>query len=236
VSVCVGSVGDLWRHPVKSFLGERLRVAALDSRGVIGDRAFAVHDRNGKFGSGKTTRRFRLMRDLFDFTAETDGEAVFAHVPEGECLRVGDPELDALLSARYGEPLAVLPEAGVSHFDAAPVHVLTTSSLRWVESQYGETGGDLRRYRPNIVLETSGPELVEEGWIGASLSIGSCVLGITATVERCVMPTFHQSDLPRAPHLLRLLVERNRTMLGVYANVSSPGTIRLGDTANLMRV
>jgi uncharacterized protein len=231
-----GTVSQLWRYPVKSLGGEQLQEVLLDERGVVGDRVFAVRDANGKLGSGKTTRRFRLMRDLFDFSAETDGEGVVVRAPKGACLRVGDPALDALLSARYDEQLAVLPEGTVSHFDAGPVHVLTTSSLGWVETEYGRTGGDARRYRPNIVIDTRGGEaLVEEGWLGASLSIGSCVLQVTKTVERCVMPTFHQDGLPRSPGLLRFLEQRNQTMLGVYAKVASPGTMRIGDMVTVER-
>ena len=194
-----GVVSQLWRYPVKSFLGERLDEVSLDARGVVGDRAFAVHDAHGKFGSGKTSARFRLLRDLFDFSAETDGAGVVVRAPGGASFRVGDPELDALLSARYGERLAVVAEGAVSHLDAGPVHLLTTSTLRWVEQEYGRTGGDARRYRPNIVLETEGVALVEEEWAGASLSIGSCVLEVSRRVERCVMPTFRQDGLPRSP-------------------------------------
>jgi uncharacterized protein YcbX len=226
----VGSASQLWRYPVKSFRGELLRRMAVDGRGVVGDRAFAVRDRHGKLGSGKTTRRFRLLRDLFDYAAETDGEGVVARTPEDGAFRVGDPALDALLSARYGEPLAVLPEEEVPHFDAGPIHLLTTSSLAWVEREYGATGADARRYRPNIVLDTgTEPARVEEEWLGATLAVGTCTLRVSAKVERCVMPTFRQDELPRAPALLRFLVERNETNLGVYAEVVSPGVIRVGD-------
>jgi uncharacterized protein YcbX len=216
-------VAGLWRYPVKSLLGERLERLEVDDRGAVGDRWYAVTDANGKFGSGKTTRRFRLLRDLFDFVAETDGDAVVVHAPGGRSYRVGDPALDALLSERYGEPLAVLPEEAISHFDAGPVHLLTTSSLAWVETEYGPTGGDARRYRPNVVLD---------GEIGETLSIGSCELRVTSTTERCVMPTFRQDGLPRSPGLLRFLVQRNDTMLGVYAEITVPGTIRVGDAVH----
>lgn len=225
----VGVVGELWRYPVKSFLGERLERVSLDARGLEGDRAFAVCDANGKLGSGKTTRRFRLLRDLFDFAAQTDDGDVVVHAPGGERFRAGDPELDALLSARYGEPLAVLPERTVPHFDVAPVHLLSTSSLSWAAAGYGATGGEARRYRPNIVLDTDGTGLVEEGWVGTTLSVGSCVLRISERAERCVMPTFRQAELERTPGLLRFLVQRNDTMLGVYAEIVTPGTVSVGD-------
>ena len=224
-----GVVSQLWRYPVKSFLGEQLEEVALDARGVVGDRAFAVRDADGKLGSGKTTQRFRLLRDLFDFSAETGGDGVIVRAPGGASFRVGDPKLDALLSARYGDRLAVAAEGTVSHFDAGPVHVLTTSSLRWVEQEYGRTGGEARRYRPNIVVDTDGVALVEDDWAGASLSIGSCVLQVSRPVERCVMPTFRQDGLPPAEGLLKFLVDRNESMLGVYASVTSPGIVSVGD-------
>ena len=43
------------------------------------------------------------------------------------------------------------------------------------------------------------------------------------------MPTFRQDGLPRARGLLTFLVERNESMLGVYASVTSPGMARVGD-------
>ena len=190
-------------------------------RGVVGDRAYAVRDANGKFGSGKTTRRFRLLRDLFDFSAKTVDGQVEARTPDGSTFLVGDPALDALLSERYGEPLAVLPEEAVPHFDAGALHLLTTRSLELMGD-----GGDPRRYRPNIVLDTP---LDEDEWIGSTITVGSCTLRIVMTTERCAMVGFAQQELPADPGILRFLVRERETMLGVYADVVTPGTIRVGD-------
>ncbi|MCU5780876.1 putative Fe-S protein [Alcanivorax balearicus MACL04] len=55
----MGTVSELWRYPVKSMLGERCEALRMEERGVEGDRLFAVRDTKGKFGSGKSTRRFR---------------------------------------------------------------------------------------------------------------------------------------------------------------------------------
>ena len=57
----VGTVRELWRYPVKSMRGERCEHLEIDHRGAIGDRLYAVRDEAGKFGSGKTTRRFRRI-------------------------------------------------------------------------------------------------------------------------------------------------------------------------------
>lgn len=66
----LGSVRELWRYPVKSMQGERLSNAKVGIRGVAHDRGYALLDtETGKFGSGKTTRRFRRMDGLFRFHA-----------------------------------------------------------------------------------------------------------------------------------------------------------------------
>ena len=59
----------LWRYPVKSMLGEECGYLDVDERGAKGDRLFAVRDADGKFGSGKTTRRFRKIDGLLGFRA-----------------------------------------------------------------------------------------------------------------------------------------------------------------------
>ncbi|MER5373021.1 MOSC N-terminal beta barrel domain-containing protein [Streptomyces sp. NPDC002553] len=53
-----------WRHPIKSTGGERLESVGVDEPGLLGDRLYAVRDAEGRFGSGKNTRRFRRMPGL----------------------------------------------------------------------------------------------------------------------------------------------------------------------------
>src|SRR5262249_39520576 len=65
-----GQVVRVWRYPVKSMLGEECAHLVVNERGVMGDRLFAVRDVDGKFGSAKTTRRFRKIDGLFGFRAE----------------------------------------------------------------------------------------------------------------------------------------------------------------------
>src|SRR5439155_24964121 len=50
----VGTIRALWRYPVKSMLGEELDAADLSEGGVVGDRAYALRDREtGKVASAK---------------------------------------------------------------------------------------------------------------------------------------------------------------------------------------
>lgn len=227
-------VAEIWRYPVKSMLGEPLDSVELTSRGVAGDRRYAVRDASGKLGSGKTTRRFRHLRGLFDYSARTDGDGTLVRLPEGEEVPIGSAVLDATLSTRYGEELRVAEEEDVPHLDAGAVHVVTTASLRWLEEQLGEEAS-ARRFRPNLVVEAAGAERVEDGWLGATLRVGSCVLRVRQPTERCVMVTFAQPGLREAPAVLETLARRCEARLGVYAEVVAPGRLARSDHVQVER-
>jgi uncharacterized protein len=40
----IGSIGELWRYPVKSMAGERLDRCPVSATGLLGDRGWAVRD------------------------------------------------------------------------------------------------------------------------------------------------------------------------------------------------
>jgi MOSC domain-containing protein len=224
------TVAELWRYPVKSLLGEQLQEVQVEERGVVGDRLYAVTDRHGKLGSGKTSRRFRRLDGLFDLRARDGGERPIVTLPDGRELSVGDAELDAFLSKRYGDQLRVLREDCVPHHDAAPLHLLTTSSVRWLGTKIPASQIDARRFRPNVLLETSGDTLVEDAWVGRRLALGGVIIRVLERTERCVMTTNAQSELPKDPAVLRAVTEFNDVCLGINASVERGGIVRLGDS------
>src|SRR5579872_802023 len=105
LSMVIGVVADLWQYPVKSLLGEQRERVWLDQRGVIGDRLYAVRDEAGKFGSGKTTRRFRRIEGLFRFRAVYDGDVPLLTFPDGTTWRGDDPAIHAALSTDLRMPV-----------------------------------------------------------------------------------------------------------------------------------
>jgi MOSC domain-containing protein len=223
------TVLELWRYPVKSLLGEQLDEASVEQRGLVGDRLYAVTDGDGKLGSGKSTRRFRRLGGLFELRARYGEERPLVTLPDGRELAGGAAELDEFLSRRYGDALRVLRESSVSHHDAAPLHLLTTSSLQWLAEELPGSQIDRRRFRPNVVLEGAGAGLVEDDWVGRRFALGGTVIRVVAPTNRCVMTTNPQSELNKDPEVLRAVTKRNDACLGVFADVEHAGVVRVGD-------
>ncbi len=117
-------------------------------------------------------------------------------------------------------------------FDLAVIHLLTTSTIERLRELYPDGRFEVRRFRPNIVVETasSGKGFVEDSWIGRTLPVGDEVrLSVTGPCPRCVMTTLPQADLPRDSGILRTAVQHNQQNVGIYATVLQGGIIRRGD-------
>lgn len=226
----VGTICDLWRYPVKSMRGERCERLWLNQRGVIGDRLYAIRDEAGKFGSGKTTRRFRRIDGLFRFRAVYDGEIPLLTFPDGATLRGDAPTIHAALSAQLEMPVTLSREADIPHFDDGSLHLLTTASMRALDRSLSGEALDGRRFRPNILIETEASGFPEDAWQGQDIAVGTEVrLRVVGRAERCVMVGLAQDELPDDARILREVARVNAACLGVYADVLTPGAIRIGD-------
>lgn len=121
-------------------------------------------------------------------------------------------------------------------FDCAVVHLLTTVTLNRLRELYPQGRFEVRRFRPNIVVELASGErnFVENEWISRALVLGDAIrLSITGPCPRCVMTTLPQGDLPKDPGILRMAAQHNKTHVGVYASVVRGGTVRRGDAVRL---
>jgi uncharacterized protein YcbX len=127
-----------------------------------------------------------------------------------------------------------LPEG--TFFDCAVVHLLTTATVDRLRELYPSGRFEVRRFRPNVVLETAGgvKDFVENAWIGRTLAIGDAVrLSVTGPCPRCVMTTLPQGDLAKDPGILRTAAQHNHANVGLYASVVRGGTVRRGDAIGL---
>jgi len=121
-------------------------------------------------------------------------------------------------------------------FDIAVIHILTSSTIDHLRELYPEGRFEVRRFRPNIVVESTSGEkdFIENLWVGKKMVIGEeTILKITGPCTRCVMTTLPQADLPRDLGILHTVAKYNQVHAGVYASVYRGGTIRRGDLVRL---
>ena len=118
--------------------------------------------------------------------------------------------------------------------DVAPVHLITSAALAALTAGCGD--GDLRRYRPNIVLDLDAEGYAENEWAGRKIAVGdACLQGMFPT-PRCIVTTLPQHGVTGGKRALQTLARDNRVTigrgnwacLGLYAAVSAPGAVRVG--------
>jgi uncharacterized protein YcbX len=205
-------VTGLWRHAVKSLQGQPVDSALVDFRGVVGDRAWGVRDvRSGTIVSAKRDP------DLLLVTAQVSGEGVTVTVP-GQAAAHGRAA-DAALSAFLGRPVVIdmAPPTGPAYVDAADLHVLSAAEVgAW----------DVRRFRPNVVVDWPGSL---DGLVGERIRLGTVVADVTKRTRRCAMPTARQPGVPKDVGVLRTIARQRDMCLGVYAQVAHGGVVHVGD-------
>lgn len=122
-----------------------------------------------------------------------------------------------------------------TYLDAFPVMLMTTSALRSLAAALPDSAIDVRRFRPNLVIDTGdAPGHPEFDWVGRRLRLGDVVLDVRAGCPRCVMVTREVSpELPADRAVLRHVVRELDQNVGVYATVSAPGVVSTGDPVEL---
>lgn len=231
------TVRELWRYPVKSMQGERVSAADLGVHGVTGDRGWAVRD----LATGLMLTARRVPELLFARAQHVDGD-VHITLPDG----TEDPD-DAALSDWLGRDVRLERAApGVagryeiaadpededssawrawegpegSFHDAAPVSLIARGSI---------AAWDVRRFRPNVLVGLPGAG-DDAALMGRDVTLGSAALRVVAPIGRCVVITRPQpGGIDRDMDVLRTVARERANLVGVYALVTRPGRIAVGD-------
>lgn len=122
-----------------------------------------------------------------------------------------------------------------TYLDAFPLLLATNQSLEQLANLCPDSQIDMRRFRPNLVVDTTQPGLWPEfEWVGRRMQLGSALLEITAACPRCVMVTRGFADLAQDRTVLRRIVAEANQNFGVYATVITNGWVSVGDVATLI--
>ncbi len=115
-------------------------------------------------------------------------------------------------------------------YKKAPIHLLTTASMARLKALHPAGDPDLRRFRPNIVVDMAEVEgsFPETEWIGRRLAIGDLELTISEPCRRCGFTIIAQDGFEHDPNILRNLVRHNAHNMGVYCTVDRPARVEPG--------
>ena len=139
----IGSVGNLWRYPVKSMLGEQLTEMQVTPHGAIGDRAWALRDlTTGRIASAKKHPTLLSFRAHFDVqpTATEPGHVII-EMPDGRVMPVDAAETADRISDVIGIPLRLENKAQALE---------RTTIIR--ETVFGDS--PVEKFKPEWTLET----------------------------------------------------------------------------------
>jgi uncharacterized protein YcbX len=244
-------LAGIWRHPVKSFQGERLVSADVAGDGIHGDRSWGVRDE--ATGRILTARREpQLLLAAASLGARGEPELT---LPGGVMCDGLGAATDRALSEWLGRPVALVaaggaPGATAEFFadatddtstaiewtmppgrfvDAMPLLLLTTASLATGTGLYPGGDWDVRRFRPNLLIETDQVGWLEDDWCSRTVHVGTVVMVPREPCVRCTMVTRPQPDLERDLDIYRTLARHHAGHLGVWTTIDEPGTLQVGD-------
>ena len=107
----IGTVDQIWRHPVKSMAGERLDGCSAGRLGIPGDRGWALRDeQTGEITNGK---KIPLLMQCAARYCEQPTNADIPNVeiilPDGTTVRSDDESVNEKLSVALGKQLTLWP-------------------------------------------------------------------------------------------------------------------------------
>lgn len=243
---------EIVRYPVKSLQGERVPSAEIERDGLRGDRRWGIRDET----TGKMLTARRAPELLFATATLTYNGTPLLTLPTGATCDGPGSDTDAALSAWLGKPVRLVPAVNVPiaraeffadatddtseaiewtmpagrFVDAQPLLVLTTSSLRAGAALHPDGDWNVRRFRPNLVIDGAGDGWVEDTWCGQSIvRIGDVRLLPQEPCMRCTMVTRPQPDLDEDRDVFRTLARHHGGRFGAWTGVDLGGIVSVGD-------
>jgi MOSC domain-containing protein len=211
-------IAELWRYPVKSLAGERLKEADLRQDGIVGDRIYQVRRLDGKIIDARAHPKMLALHPTLTHNLD-----LFIDGKPWDSPQMAEIIEDAAASG----PGAHLERRVESErFDVLPLLIATDGAV-------AALGYDHRRLRPNILIaDVEG--LSERDWPGRALRVGVCLIGIRRLRERCVMTTWDPDTQEQSPEVFQKIQNRFDGRIALDSWVIRGGTIRLGDTVEVV--
>lgn len=232
----VGSIAGLIRYPVKSMRGVPVPAADAGWHGLDGDRRLAMRrlDDRGGFPWLTASR----LPALLQYTPIDDAAPAATHpaqvrTPDGRAYAVYDPALADELGDRIGDRLEMVHlNRGI--FDEANLSIISRATVAALCAA-ASLPADVRRFRPNVLIDLDGDEpFAEDQWVGGRVTFGDTEEAAAAVVThrdlRCAMVNYDPDTALASPQLLRTIGRAHASCAGVYATITRPGRLRVGQS------
>jgi uncharacterized protein YcbX len=236
---------------VKSLHLTPVAEVTIGPHGVEHDRRFMLVDSGGRVA---TQRQLPVLAQVSSSYDAVTGELEL-RLPGGEVVRevvtpVGRTSVElwgrevpgtvmngpfaAALSALAGTQLRLLrADDGLRALDSHAVSVLSQASVDEVARRGGRAHLDARRFRPTLLIDGCAAH-AEDAWVGGLVRTGDAVLTVVRLDPRCALTTLDPDTGVRDADTLRWLAayrppEGGEVFCGIYADVRTPGRVRVGD-------
>lgn len=235
----IGRIKRIFRYPVKSMAGVDLDSASLGWHGIEGDRRFAL--RRTADQSGFPWLQASRLPDLLLYQPhgqpEDSRQTKYVRTPEGRELELQGEELAEEISRKHGSAVRMM-QLNHGIFDEAQISVINLATILAIERESGRPL-DLRRFRPNIVIETDSDEpFAEDNWLGKSLHFGaeadSPVVSITMRDMRCVMLNLDPETAEADATVMKAAVRLHANYAGAYGTVIRTGELSIDQQVYLV--
>jgi uncharacterized protein YcbX len=238
IVMMLATVKQILLYPVKSMRGVAVEQAHLTLNGFVGDRryAFVRQDLAATDGfpwlTGREKPKMILYAPRFVRAPTPDDwdVPIVVQTPEGQEWEIGDSRLRDELAALYGHAVFLF-KTKRGNFDSQHVSLFSIHTLAQLQAE-SASPIEARQFRANLYIEPADAiPFVEDTWVGRVLKIGERArVGVTKKDSRCVMINLHPDTAQQNPAVLRTVVRRHDECAGIYANVVTPGLVRVGDT------
>jgi uncharacterized protein YcbX len=238
----VGVVKSLIRYPVKSFAGENVEATRGGWHGLEGDRRFAFVRTGNMTGFPWLTARevpdLVCFRPYFTNHDSIRDSSVRVVTPSGIDLALESDELLSELRRLYGKQVHLM-QLWSGIFDAMDVSLITTATVISLSEMCGRTL-DVRRFRPNIIVEpTDKRAFPEDKWVSEMVVFGdrhdSLRLRLKRKDVRCKVVNVDPDSAETDSTIFRQIVIDRKSMAGVYGTTEWPGTVQLNDIVRLIK-
>jgi hypothetical protein len=255
----IGTIGSLWRYPVKSMAGERLVEAYMGFSGFYGDRCYAFKNSAARKGfpylNATVQQQMLRYRPRFRFPtraakphnlieamsiapgvnpadAELGDMSLDVETPSGTTVAIDDPALIGMLKEGLrGENHIALVRSDRALTDCRPVSLISAQTVRQIGDELGGPV-DGRRFRANIYLDlTSDNGFAEDELVGRKLRLGSkAEVAILERDPRCKVISLDPDTGEHNPEVLRRVAQVRGAYAGVYCAVLVEGVLSEGDS------